>query len=274
MNPELDRFEQAVRGAEADVDLGLAALMVARIEYPDLDPATWLARLDDLATRSGVRDIPDARVALGRLRRFLFEEEGFRGNTEHYFDPRNSCLNEVLERTLGIPITLSVVTMEVGRRVGLVFEGVGLPGHFVVRARINDDGVLLDPFHGGAPLTEKSAASVAAKALGHPVSLAEVHFAAVTKFQIVARMLTNLKSIYVQQEDWPKALTAIDRLLLLEACSPVHVRDRGTVLMKLGDFHHGAAEWERYLTRYPNARDASALRGQLKQIRQALASLN
>jgi regulator of sirC expression with transglutaminase-like and TPR domain len=274
MDGELSRFEATVRGAEAGIDLGRAALTVARIEYPALDPAAWLARLDELAARSGARDIPDPRVALGRLRRFLFEEEGFRGNAEHYFDPRNSCLNEVLERRLGIPITLSVVTMEVGRRVGLGFDGIGLPGHFVVRARLDDGGMLIDPFHGGEPLTQTTAARVAAQALGHPVSLAEEHFAAVTKIQIVARMLTNLKSIYVQQEDWPKALAVIDRLLLLETCSPIHIRDRGTVLMKLGDFHGGAAEWERYLTRYPNARDASSLRGQLTQIRQSLASLN
>jgi regulator of sirC expression with transglutaminase-like and TPR domain len=274
MDAELARFEATVRGAEPEIDLARVALMVARIEYPELEPAAWLARLDDLAAGSGARDIPDPRVALGRLRRFLFEEQAFRGNAEHYFDPRNSCLNEVLERRLGIPITLSIVTMEVGRRVGLVFEGVGLPGHFVVRARVTDDGVLIDPFHGGQPLTQTSAARVAEQALGHPVSLAEEHFAAVTKVHIVARMLTNLKSLYVQQEDWPKAMAAIDRLLLLGGPSPIHIRDRGTVLMKLGDFHGGAAEWERYLTRYPNARDASSLRGQLKQIRQALASLN
>jgi regulator of sirC expression with transglutaminase-like and TPR domain len=106
------------------------------------------------------------------------------------------------------------------------------------------------------------------------VTLSEAHFAPVTKLAIVTRMLANLKSVYVQREAWAKALTVIDHLLLLERTSPAHLRDRGTVLMKLGDFHHGAADWERYLTQYPHARDAEKLRDQLKRIRQALASLN
>jgi regulator of sirC expression with transglutaminase-like and TPR domain len=271
---DVGAFRELIQRGESQVDLGVAALLIAQIEYRALVAKPYLAELDSLARRSGAGDIPDPRVAIGRLRRFLFEEEGFRGNAENYFDPRNSCLNDVLERKLGIPITLSLLTMEIGRRVGLQIEGVGLPGHFVVRARLGDDGLLIDPFHGGQALTQESAAGVVAQALGQPVTLVESHFAPVTRTQIVTRMLANLKSVYVQQEAWAKALAVIDRLLLLEACSPVHLRDRGTVLMKLGDFNSGAAEWERYLTQYPNARDAARVREQLKRIREALASLN
>src|SRR2546430_14052765 len=144
----LHDFRDLVRMPE--IDLAAAALAVARIEYPDLAPERSLAKLDDLAARSRVPKRGDGRRAVARLRDFLFEEQGFRGNADDYYDPRNSCLNDVLDRQLGIPITLAVLTMEVGRRVGLDIAGVGLPGHFIVSAAVGGRSVLLDPFHGGA----------------------------------------------------------------------------------------------------------------------------
>lgn len=273
MTPELRAFREALQ-TEPEIDLARAALLVARVEYPDLDPTPSLARLANLAARSGIDPGWRPRAALERLRRFLFEEEAFHGNAEQYYDPRNSCLNDVLDRKVGIPITLSVLVMEVGRRVGLRIDGVGLPGHFVVKADVGDGSVLVDPFHGGTILDRDGAEEVVARALGQPVTLTDAHFVPTAKSQIVTRMLANLKSIYIQQEEWTKALAVIERLLLFEESGPGHLRDRGTVLMKLGDFHGGAADWERYLSRYPHARDAVKLRGQLKRIRQALASLN
>jgi regulator of sirC expression with transglutaminase-like and TPR domain len=267
-------FDALVRTPEEHIDLARTALLIARVEVPDLEPDPWLARLDDLAERSGARRAGDADSALTRLRQFLFDEEGFRGNAEDYFDPLNSCLDQVIDRRLGIPITLSLLTMEVGRRAGLDIEGVGLPGHFIVRANLGARRVLFDPFHGGRILSEADAADVVTQAMGQPVPLTDAHFAPVTKLQILTRMLANLKSIYVNREQWPKALQVIDGLLSLDARGAGQRRDRGTVLMKLGDFRAGAAEWERYLVRYPQARDADKVRGQLRRIRQALASLN
>ncbi|MBI2219436.1 MAG: tetratricopeptide repeat protein [Candidatus Rokubacteria bacterium] len=274
MDAELAAFLGTVRPPDEAIDLARAALQIARIEHDGLAPEPCLLELSTLAERSGVRRVDDPFRALDRLREFLFEEEGYRGNAEDYFDPRNSYLNDVIARKLGIPITLSLLTMEVGRRVGLTIDGVGLPGHFIVRAHVGHDSVLVDPFNGGRILDEQGAAEVVAHALGREVPLTDVHFASVTKSQVIARILMNLRGIYVQREEWRKALAVIERLLVLDTRSPVHLRDRGTMLMKLGDFHAGAAEWERYLTRYPNARDADRLRGQLRQIRQALASRN
>ena len=267
-------FEELVRSPEEDIDLARAALLIAQIEAPDLALDPWLARLDTLAERSGARRAPNPEAALARLREFLFEEEKFRGNAEDYFDPLNSCLDQVIERRLGIPITLSLLTMEVGRRVGLSIEGVGLPGHFIVRALLGAQQVLFDPFHAGQVLSEADAADVVAQAMGQSVPLSDAHFARVTKLQVITRMLANLKSIYVNREQWAKALIVVDRLLILDAGSAVQLRDRGTVLMKLGDFRSGAAEWERYLTKYPQAKDADKVRAQLRRIRQAIASLN
>jgi regulator of sirC expression with transglutaminase-like and TPR domain len=268
----LDDFKDLVRAPE--IDLAGAALAVARIEHPDLVPEPSLARLDELAARSTAAKIADQRRAVERLCDFLFDETGFRGNAHDYYDPRNSCLNDVLDRRLGIPITLSVLLMEVARRVGLEILGIGLPGHFCAGARLGDEIVLLDPFGGGRWLARREAEAIASRAVGRQVELTDAHFVPATKAQIVVRMLRNLQGIYARREDWGKALAVIDRLLVVEADAPMHVRDRGTVLVKLGELHRGASEWERYLTRYPQARDAAAFKEELRRVRQTLAERN
>ena len=268
----LDDFRALVSGPE--IDLGGAALAVARIEHPDLIAERSLARLDELAASSAAAKIGDRRRAVERLSQFLFTEKGFRGNADDYYDPRNSCLNDVLDRGLGIPITLSVLLMEVGRRAGLDIMGIGLPGHFCAGVRLGDELVLLDPFGGGRRLDRAEAEAIASRAVGRQVELTDSHFVPATKAQIVVRMLRNLQGIYARREDWAKALAVIDRLLVVEADAPLHVRDRGTVLVKLGELHRGASEWERYLTRYPQARDAAAFKEELRRVRQTLAERN
>jgi regulator of sirC expression with transglutaminase-like and TPR domain len=274
VNPAVRAFHDLVRGPDASIDLGRAALAVARIEYPALDDAHELQRVDALAARIGTGRRGAAAETLERLKRFLFDEEGFRGNADEYYDPRNSCLNDVLDRKLGIPITLSVLTMEVGRRVGLDIVGVGLPGHFIVSATVAGRAVLLDPFNGGAVLTPSTAADVAARAVGRPVKIEEAHWAPCSRRQIVVRMLRNLKTIYARRSDWERALGVIDRLLLIDSETPMHLRDRGTVLVKSGRLWDGAAEWEAYLNRYPNVSDAEAFRQELRRVRQELGSRN
>jgi len=274
MDPSLQAFGALLQGPEGSIDLGRAALAVARLEHPDLDEKYELARLDTLAARVGAGRRPDA-AALEKLRRFLFEEEGFRGNDGEYYDPRNSCLNDVLDRKLGIPITLSVLTMEVGRRVGIEIAGVGLPGHFIVSAAVSGGkSVLFDPFHGGAVLTAADAAEVAARAVGRPVKLEEAHWTPCSRRQIVVRMLRNLKTIYAKQKDWERALAVVERLLLVDPDAPTHLRDRGTVLVKAGRLWEGASEWESYLDRYPSAPDAESFRQELRRVRQELGSRN
>jgi regulator of sirC expression with transglutaminase-like and TPR domain len=270
----LDPFRELARTPGAAVDLGRAALAVARIEHPDLDIEAEIARLDSLAARSGAGAARGPQAALDRLVAFLFEQEGFRGNDKEYYDPRNSCLNDVLDRRLGIPITLSVLTIEVGRRVGVEVEGVGLPGHFIVSARVAGRRRFLDPFHGGTLLTPESAEEIASRAVGRPVKLEEAHWAPCSKHQIVLRMLRNLKGIYAKRQDWDRALGVVDRLLLLDAESAVHQRDRGTVLVRMGRLWEGATEWERYLTRFPGAPDADGFRDELRRVRQQLGSRN
>jgi regulator of sirC expression with transglutaminase-like and TPR domain len=273
MDP-LQPFRELARTPDGRVDLTRAALEVARIEHEGLDVDGEVARLDALAARAPVTPARGTQAALDDLVRFLFDEEGFRGNDKEYYDPRNSCLNDVLDRRLGIPITLSVLTMEIGRRVGVEIDGVGLPGHFIVGARVGHRRVFLDPFNGGTVLTAERAEAIAARAVGRPVKLEDAHWAPCGKHQIVVRMLRNLKGIYAKREDWERSLGVVDRLLILEAESGVHRRDRGTVLVRMGRLWEGATEWERYLLRFPNAPDADGFRDELRKVRQRLGSRN
>ena len=164
VDPAAREFAAAVSRPDGQIELARAALIIAKSEYPTLDVEANLDRLEALARRARTsRAIVDPLGQLHRLRECLFEEEGFSGNSEDYSDPRNSYLNDVLDRRLGIPITLSLVLIEVGRRLGLEMEGIGLPGHFITGARVDGEQVLLDPFNRGAVLTAEGCSEVVAR---------------------------------------------------------------------------------------------------------------
>ena len=274
-DPALRQWAAEVERPDREIDLARAALVLARVEYADLDIGAYLGRLGELAAEaeSGCRKCTDLNL-LHRVREYLFAEQGFTGNRADYGDPRNSFLNDVLDRRLGIPITLSLLLIEVGRQLGLAIEGIGLPGHFVTGVRLGGEQILLDPFNGGAILTPDLCADLVARAVGRRVSLTEADFAPVTKRQLLGRMLRNLKGIYWQREEWEKAVEIVDRLLVLEPTAGGEWRDRGIALAHLGDFRRGLADWERYLTDFPNAPDGEKVRGQLRRVRQRLSQLN
>lgn len=275
MDPSLREFAREALRPEPDMDLARAALLIARSEYPDLDLDAYLDRLAALAEGAApVRRMAEPLERLHRLREYLFEEQGFAGNSEAYYDPRNSYLNEVLDRRLGIPITLSLVLIEVGRRLGLPMEGIGLPGHFITGARVGGEHVLLDPFNGGTILTGEACGELVARALGRHVEITAEQFVPVTKRQFLTRMLANLKGIYWRREAWQKVVAVIDRLLVLTPEAGGEWRDRGVAWSSLGDFRRGLADWERYLTDFPNAADHDKVRTQLRRVRQKLAQLN
>jgi regulator of sirC expression with transglutaminase-like and TPR domain len=268
-------FARAMEAPEAGMDLARAALLIARLEYPDLDVDHYLDRLAATARAAAAkaRGLDDLG-RLHRLREYLFEELRFAGNAENYYDPRNSFLNDVLDRRLGIPITLSLVLMEVGRRLGLTMEGVGLPGHFVTGVRVGGEQILLDPFNGGTVLTPAACRELAARALGRPVELAPEHLAPVTKRQLLTRMLRNLKTVYWQQCAWPRVIAVIDRILVLDPAAGGEWRDRGLALQHMGEVARGLRDWERYLTDFPNAPDHERVRGQLRRLRLERARFN
>jgi regulator of sirC expression with transglutaminase-like and TPR domain len=274
-DPSLLELADLAARPDGRIDLSRAALSIARWEYPGLDVEAYLERLDGLARAvDGTRRSTDAVGRLHRLREYLFVEQGFAGNRDDYYDPRNSFLNDVLDRRQGIPITLSLVLMEVGKRLGLAIEGIGLPGHFIAGARFDDSQILLDPFNGGALLTPEECEGLVGSVLGREVTLTPEHYAPVSGRHLLARMLANLKGAYWRREEWERVVGAIDRLLVLDPKAATEWRDRGIAWSNLGEVRRGLGDWERYLTECPDAEDHETVKGHLRRARQKLAQLN
>jgi regulator of sirC expression with transglutaminase-like and TPR domain len=259
------RLRFAALIARDPVPLDEAALAIAAEEYPGLDAGAYLARLDALGER--VRRVAGAGFraasALRALRHVLAEEEGLRGNDADYYDPRNSFLNEVLDRRLGIPISLSVTYVEVARRAGLTLHGVGVPGHFLAKyVSASGAEVFVDPFHGGEILSaDECAARFRARNAGR--ALERRWLEAVGARQILVRMLHNLRRIYGERKDDVRTYWVLDRILLL---SPAHLgalRDRGLAAARLGGAAAARRDLEAYLARSPEASDADEVRGVL-----------
>jgi regulator of sirC expression with transglutaminase-like and TPR domain len=265
----------ALAGTADARSLTEAVLCIAADACVDLEVEASLVRLDALGRRAAERVTPeqDVDAAASAVARLLFDEEGFRGNADDYYDPRNSFLNDVLERRLGIPISLSVVYLAVAGHAGLEARGVGLPGHFIVRAERGGRRRLVDPFHGGRLLDPEDCAALVAR-LRPGVPFDPRWLEPVTTREILVRMLTNLKAIYAGRGDWPRARDAVERILLLAPDSLGEIRDRGTLHAKLGQAAAAARDWETYLRRAPDAPDAADVRERLRALRQALAALN
>lgn len=251
------KFAAMVARPEPEVDLAAAALLIAAEEYPQLTPEPYLRRLDELAERVRDRqwDSMAPVVMLQDLGRVLFEEEGFRGNAEAYYDPRNSFLNDVLDRRLGIPITLSVVYLEVGWRLGLPLHGVNFPGHFLVRYDGEALKLLVDPFQGGTIRFEDEAQELLDLVYGGAVRMQPGFLRPAGRKDILVRMLENLKGMYLNNRNDERALAALERILLILPDSADHVRDRGMVLTRLGRDSDAADALRHYLQLLPDAPD-------------------
>jgi regulator of sirC expression with transglutaminase-like and TPR domain len=239
--------------------LAQAALVIAQIEYPRLDAAAYLARLDGMgeaARRRICRHTEDTGNSsplscIAAFNAYLFDEQRFVGNREHYEDPRNSCLNEVLDRRTGIPITLSVVYMEVGLRAGLHIDGVNFPGHFLVRLPEPEPrasgSLIIDPFHAGAMLSEHDCRMLLQKHVGSEVAFSKSLLAPATRPQIVVRMLLNLKRIYVHMRSFPQARDVTELLLAVTPSALSELRDRGLLAYHLNDITSALRDLQTYL---------------------------
>lgn len=273
-SPARTRFQALLEAPVLRLDE--ASLAIAAEEYAGLDTGAYLAQLDALAERVRRRaPMPHrAAITLRAVRDVLFEDEGFKGNERSYYDPRNSYLNEVLDRRLGIPISLSVLFMEVARRAGLALEGVGFPGHFLAKLRPEaGPEVFIDAYNGGELLTADECVA-RFKHLSHGREFDERFLQGVAPRQILGRMLHNLKRIYVEQGDDVRAFWVIDRLLLLAPDAIDEVRDRGLVEARLGLKPAAARDLAAYLEREPGAADAGEVRELLATLRAHPAMLN
>jgi regulator of sirC expression with transglutaminase-like and TPR domain len=272
-------FEEEVQDGRTP-DVVLAALLFAReIAYPELQPSAYLAQLDNWAETVQRQLDPDdstlTRIAC--LNDFLFGEIGLRGDRDHYTDPRNSFLNEVMTRKLGLPITLAAIFVETARRVGLAAEGVGLPGHFIVGVPLPQaerGWTYLDPFNGGATVTSADAARLVRESTGHTGSFQPQWLAPSPPRDILARMLFNLRGAYLQQEDWLQAQVTVEHLRLLQPEAPEHMRDLGLLSIRNESLRTGANLLEDYLRRKPDAEDAEAVQQTLRTVLDRFARLN
>ena len=261
-------FRQAVDRPEDKIDLGRAALTIALTDYPNLDVLDYLARIDQLAEEVASRLDSEADIyrSMAALNYVLFKQHGFHGNRKDYFDPKNSFLNEVIERKTGIPITLSVLYMEVAQRVGLALDGVGFPGHFLVKCVGDGEEIVIDPFDGGEIKSRADIDKMLFNLYGGKVAFHSDLLAPSTKRDILKRMLANLKAIYINENDLVKSLSVLDRVLILDPASAEDARDRGVVYLRLECYAQAREDFETYLRLRPDADDAILVREQLVRL--------
>ncbi len=284
-----DRFGELLADEKDRYSLAEACLLIAQDAYPGLDVPKYLGEIERMAARLRGRLPPgaDAEEKVIALNQFLFDDLGFSGNVDDYYDPRNSYLHEVIERRRGIPISLSILYMEIGRKIGLPLEGVSFPGHFLVRLALRGNTLILDPFSGGEPLSEhdlrkllrrviagsgraglRSAGDVASEL---PL---DQFLEPAGHRQVLARMLRNLKNIYREKDQPQRLLEVINRMLVVTPEAYVELRDRGLVYQKLEAFRAALKDLNDYLEREPEALDADEIRARVVELTLLCARLN
>ncbi len=279
MTPQARRFQQIVCGPDEAINLAEAALLVAAEEYCDLDIAAYLARLDDMAATLKRRLRPDISPAdtIVALNRFLFDEHGFTGNAADYYDPRNSFLNEVLDRKRGIPLTLALVYIEIGRRIGLPVQGIAFPAHFLVKCPLREGTVVLDPYAKGISLSFeelKQRIKSLRRGVEPPRSVMAQMLAAASNKEILVRMLRNLKGIYSHHKEWMRALAATDRIISVMPDLAEEYRDRGMIYLNLECFRAALFDLQSYLKMLPVANDADSVHQKVVELQAVASRLN
>jgi regulator of sirC expression with transglutaminase-like and TPR domain len=267
-------LKSLARDPAAPLDLAEIALRLARDEYPDLDVEAHLNELNALAREAA----PYLRGHLAHqvqgLCRYLFHDMGFRGNQRDYYDPRNSYFNQVLERRLGIPISLSAVMMAVGARAGLNIAGIGLPGHFIVQARARGERILIDPFHGGRVLSLADCQTLVQQVTGSAVEATALELEPILLGSMLQRMLNNLKAIYLKGHDWPRSIRVLERLWQLNPQDVVLRRDLGVCFIRRGQPGKAIDHLRDYLDKAGDADDADQVRAALDSALKEVAQWN
>jgi len=261
---------------EENFPLDRAALVLAMEEYPEIDILTYLRKLDTLAARAEVLigiDRSPVNV-IESMNAVLFVQEGLRGNAEDYYDPRNSYLNEVLDRRMGIPISLSVIYLEIARRINFPIRGVGFPGHFLVKHSAGGRNIVIDPFNLGRILTNNECQELLDKVYNGAVQMNSTLLLPMEKKAIITRMLYNLKGIYTQKEHHQKAISVIDKILMLNPAAPSELRDRGLLYMQTSFFAKALADLEYYLSNATAPDDRPNVENHVKLLRSIVSANN
>jgi regulator of sirC expression with transglutaminase-like and TPR domain len=280
-------FVALLAGDDHTIDLAQAALLIASIEYPELDAARYIAQLDTFAERvRGHLALPDPQqlpqlpaetdtlAVIDAINTVLFEEEQFRGNKEDYYNPNNSFLNKVLEDRVGIPISLSLVYTEVGRRVGLQIDGIGFPYHFMLRCRLPQGMIYIDPYEGGLRLSEQGCQERLRQLTPHKIRPHSHWFEPFSHRRWLIRILNNLKKIYIQRDHFERALIVCDLMILLSPRAALERRDRGLILLQQKRYSRSIRDLTAYTELAPDADDREEILNYIKMARQTLAMLN
>lgn len=257
LSPAGQRFYQEVQKADRQINLAAAALYIAQEDYWDLDPAQYFERLDEMAAEVRSR-LPKGRYPLKVIEvinQYLFEELKFSGNSQHYYDPENSYLNCVLDRRLGIPITLSLVYLEIAARIQFPMVGVGMPGHFLIRPAVDEMEVFVDPFRQGEVMFLADCEDRFYRQYGAGAKWRDEFLSAVPPKAFLARMLMNLKMAYLSVEAFESAVATLDKLLILMPGQPQQVRDRGLLHYELKNYALAQQDLAGYLRSHPQAPD-------------------
>lgn len=253
---------EEVERPDEDVNLARASLLIAQEEYLDLDIPRYLAQLDqmgrELKTRLHGETRP--RAVIDIINTYLFTEQAFQGSEEDYYDPANEFLNHVLDRRVGIPITLSILYLEMAHRLSFPLVGVALPGHFIVKYEGPEEEIFIDPYGKGAVITRQDCQRVMENVFQETVGWQDWFLNPVGKKKILKRMLNNLKGSYFRLNDLPRALAAVERIILVDPEAFYEVRNRGLILLQLGDTQRAVSDLESYLRQVPNAPDAPTIR--------------
>ena len=275
MHPQFcDPFFELIQ--EDPIDLARGALLIAREAYPRLDPAVYLQQLDRMATtvRPVLEAAPTTVERLEVLNHYLFVELGFKGNQEDYYNPRNSYLNDVLERRLGIPITLSVLYLEVGQRLGLPLAGINFPSHFLIKCTALPASLFIDPFAGRQIIEEDELEALLPLSSGRKLPLKQYFLEAISHREILARMLRNLKQIHAGQQNLKQAISSGEKITWLQPDSAFDYRDLGYLYYQVKAYHQSLAAFSEYLQRTEAAADEQEIRKNIQILATQLGTLN
>jgi len=258
------------------IDLALAGLVIASDEYPGLNIQNYVDELDQICKRAreAVSGLSDPSDMLEAINSVLFLEYRYHGNRQNYYDPRNSYLNQVIDRRTGIPITLSIVYMAAADSVGLRVSGVGMPGHFLVKHSGPRGEIYIDPFNSGRLIDAAGCARLVKEASNGNIELRSEHLVAVSKKQILTRVLTNLLAIYSEANDFARAIRVLDLILMIHPNEPARVRDRGLLLAASGRARESIESLEQYMRLSPGASDTGEIINNIKRIKARLSTLN
>jgi regulator of sirC expression with transglutaminase-like and TPR domain len=276
----LERFAALLARGDDGIELARACLQIAEDAYPGLDVGGYVGEIERFAARLRARLAPGAITEdrIIALNEFLFGDLGFRGNADDYYDPRNSYLNEVIDRRRGIPITLAVLYLEIGRRIELPLEGVSFPGHFLVRLPMRGGTLVLDPFSGGMPQSEAELRERLKRVVPKGVPAGDLpldpFLEPAGNRQILARVLRNLKGVYREKDRPDQLLKVLDRMILVAPDAPAELRDRGYVYERMECWRPALEDLRAYLGREPEAPDMDEVRAKVAELSERCARLN